>query len=607
MLSQHNARITALRAALQARALDGFLVPRADEHLGEYVPESAERLAFITGFTGSAGVAVVLADRAAVFSDGRYTLQLESETDGEIWERLHITETPPETWLKQHAAGLRIGYDPWLISADTLKRFAGIEMVPVETNPVDEIWADRPAPPMAPALPQDDKFTGEDSGAKRARLADMLREAGQDAALLTDPASLAWLFNLRGADVEFTPIALGFAILNADATATIFMAPEKLPAQTRLFLGHEVALASRAELPAALAALSGKTVRYDPAAMPVWFKTTLSAAGAVISEAADPVALPRAKKNAVEQDGARAAHLRDGVAMVRFLAWAARALPTGDETEISAAAKLLALRATGGHFKGESFPAISGAGEHGAIIHYRVTPESNRPIHPNEVYLIDSGAQYLDGTTDITRTIWTGPGPAPEEIRDHVTRVLAGHIALARLIFPEGVAGPHIDALARYALWQAGLDYDHGTGHGVGSYLSVHEGPAGISRASRPVALAPGMILSNEPGYYLPGSYGIRLENLLLVQKADFALQPRKFLHFETLTLAPFDRALIEPQLLSGEALDWLNMYHARVRLMISPHLHPERDAEVLDWLAAATSPIRADSPPSTDDSPELA
>jgi Xaa-Pro aminopeptidase len=385
------------------------------------------------------------------------------------------------------------------------------------------------------------------------------------------------------------------------------MAPEKLPARTRLFLGNEVALASRAELPAALAALGGKTVRYDPAGMAVWFKTTLAAAGAVISEATDPVALPRAKKNTVEQEGARAAHLRDGVAMVRFLAWAARALPAGGETEISAAEKLLALRATGGHFKGESFPAISGAGEHGAIIHYRVTPASNRPIHPNEVYLIDSGAQYLDGTTDITRTIWTGPSPAPAEIRDHVTRVLAGHIALAKLIFPEGVAGPHIDVLARYALWQAGLDYDHGTGHGVGSYLSVHEGPAGISRAAKPVALAPGMILSNEPGYYLPGRYGIRLENLLLVQPASFPAPTRKFLHFETLTLAPFDRALIDPQLLAPEALDWLNMYHARVRLMISPHLDPERDADVLDWLATATCPIHADMPAADDDAPHPA
>jgi Xaa-Pro aminopeptidase len=592
MTSEHNARLTALRAALQARGLDGFLIPRADEHLGEYVPESAERLTFISGFTGSAGLAVVLADRAAIWSDGRYTLQLETQTDGALWERLHVTETPPEVWLKTHAAGLKVGYDPWLVSADFLNRFAGIDMVPVASNPLDEIWVDRPPPPMGPAVPQDTEYAGENSAAKRAQIAKILADAGQDAALLTDPASLAWLFNLRGSDVEFTPIALGFAILNADATASLFMAAEKLPGPTREHLGNQVAVLDRAELPGALAALAGKTVRYDPATMPVWFKTTLEQAGAKIAEATDPVALPRACKNAVEQAGARAAHLRDGVAMVRFLAWLATAAPTGLETEISAAETLLAQRARGALFKGESFPAISGAGAHGAIIHYRVTPETNRPIKPNEVYLIDSGAQYLDGTTDITRTVWTGRNPAPDEIKDHVTRVLAGHIALAMAIFPEGVAGPHLDAFARNALWQAGLDYDHGTGHGVGSYLSVHEGPAGISRAARPVPLKPGMILSNEPGFYLPGQYGIRLENLVLVQEALFPPQKRKFLQFETLTLAPFDRALIAPELLTQPARDWLNAYHDRVRRLIAPHLDAPDDAAALAWLHAATAPI---------------
>jgi Xaa-Pro aminopeptidase len=592
MTSEHNARLTALRGALAARQLDGFLVPRADEHLGEYVPESAERLAFISGFTGSAGLAVVLADRAAIWSDGRYTLQLETQTDGALWERLHITETPPEVWLKENAAGKKIGYDPWLVSAEALKKFAGLEMVPVASNPLDEIWAARPAAPMAPAVPHETEYAGEDSAAKRTRLAKILADAVQDAAILSDPASLAWLFNLRGADVEFTPIALGFAILYADATATLFMAPEKLPPATRAHLGNQVALADRAALAPALAALAGKTVRYDPASMPVWFKTTLEAAGAKIAEAPDPVALPRACKNAAEQAGTRAAHLRDGVAMVRFLAWLAEAAPTGRETEMSAAEHLLAQRARGDLFKGESFPAISGAGEDGAIIHYRVTPETNRRIKPDEVYLIDSGAQYLDGTTDITRTIWTGPGPAPAEIKAHITAVLAGHIALAAAVFPEGVAGPHLDVLARLALWRAGLDYDHGTGHGVGSYLSVHEGPAGISRAARPVPLQPGMILSNEPGFYLPGAYGIRLENLLLVQPADFPAQKRKFLRFETLTLAPFDRALIAPELLSPDALAWLNAYHARVRAEIGALLDPVEDAEALAWLEAATAPI---------------
>ncbi len=588
MMSEHNARLSALRGVLAARGLDGFLVPRADEHLNEYVPESAERLAFLTGFTGSAGLAAVLPGQAAVWSDGRYTLQLAEQTDGALWERLHITEQKPEAWLAQHGAGLRIGYDPWLMSADALARFAGVTLVPVAGNPIDEIWSDRPAPPMSLAVPHALRYAGESSADKRARLAATLREGAQDAAVLSDPASLAWLFNMRGDDVEFTPLPLGYALLFADGTASLFMAGGKISAALRAHLGNEVAIAEPAALPAALDGLAGKCVRYDPSSMPVWLKTRLAAAGAAIAEAPDPVALPRATKNAVEQAGARAAHVRDGVALVRFLAWLAQAAPTGGASEMSAAARLLAERAREDLFKGESFPAISGAGEHGAIIHYRVTPESNRAIRRNEVYLIDSGAQYLDGTTDVTRTIWTGPGPAPAAVKDHVTRVLAGHIALTEAVFPSGVAGPHLDAFARAALWQAGLDYDHGTGHGVGSYLSVHEGPAGISRAAKAVPLAPGMILSNEPGFYLPGAYGIRMENLVLVQPAAFPAGNRKFLRFETLTLAPFDRALIEPALLAPAALAWLNAYHARVRDALSPYL----EGGDLDWLAAATAPI---------------
>ncbi|MDE8347152.1 MAG: M24B family metallopeptidase, partial [Acidocella sp.] len=522
MTSEHNARLTALRASIAARGLDGFLIPRADEHLGEYVPEAAERLAYISGFTGSAGLAIVLTTKAAIFSDGRYTLQLAQQTDAALWERLHMIEEKPEDWLARHAAGLKIGYDPWLISAEALARYGAIDMVPVTENPVDEIWANRSAAPMAPARPHGDAYAGESAADKRSRLAAALAAAAQDAAIISDPAALAWLFNIRGADVEFTPLALGCGLLFQDGTATLFMDAVKLPTETRAHLGNEVSIADRASLAPALAALAGKTVRYDPATMPVWFKMQLEAAGAKIAQAADLVAMPRALKNQVEQDGARAAHLRDGVAMARFLAWLSQAAPTGRESEMSAAAMLLSMRARGDLFRGESFPAISGAGEHGAIIHYSADPQSNRAIKPNEVYLIDSGGQYQDGTTDITRTIWTGPNLAPAEIRAHVTRVLAGHIALSQAVFPEGVAGAHLDVLARNALWQAGLDYDHGTGHGVGSYLSVHEGPAGISRAGKPVALAPGMVLSNEPGYYLNGAYVIRMENLMLVQQADF-------------------------------------------------------------------------------------
>jgi Xaa-Pro aminopeptidase len=590
MMSEHAQRLANLRKAMAAQELDGFLIPRADEHLGEYVPESAERLAFITGFTGSAGMAVVLAERAVVWSDGRYTLQLEQQTDAALWERLHLIEQKPEDWLAQNAAGRRIGYDPWLVSADTLAKFTGVEMVAAARNPVDEIWADRPAPPLAPAVEHAENFAGKRSAAKRAEIAAALAEAGQDVAVLSDPASLAWLFNIRGTDVEFTPIALGYALLFADGTATLFMPPAKITPGLRTHLGNEVLVQDRTALPAALADLGDKTVRYDPAGMPVWFETTLKEAGVTVVHAPDPVALPRACKNEVEQAGARAAHLRDGVAMAHFLSWLAAAAPTGTETEMSAAARLLACRAAQALFAGESFPAISGAGEPGAIIHYRVSPESNRAIKPGEVYLIDSGGQYLDGTTDITRTIWTGPGPAPDEVRGHATRVLAGHIALAMAVFPEGVAGPHLDAFARAALWQAGLDYDHGTGHGVGSYLSVHEGPVSISRAARPVPLQAGMILSNEPGLYLPGAYGIRTENLVLVQPAEFPSAKRKFLRFETLTLAPFDRALIEPSLLTPAARAWLNEYHARVRQILTPHL--ANAPAVRAWLDDATATI---------------
>ncbi len=576
---------------LRSEQLDGFIIPRSDEHLGEYVAKSSERLAFISGFTGSAGLAIVLQERAVIFSDGRYELQLETETDPAVWERRHITETPPEAWLREHAAGLSIGYDPRLISADGLRKFEGSKLRAVDTNPVDKVWLDRPAAPLAPVLPHEAIFSGENSAEKRTRLAAELQSAGQDAAFLTDPASLAWLFNLRGGDVEFTPVPLGYAILNADATATIFIAPEKVTEAARSHLGNQVALAAPSQMAEVLAGMGGKKIRYDPAAMPVWFKSTLEAAGAEIIAASDPVALPRAKKNTVEQNGARAAHLRDGVALVRFLAWLAKAAPSGNETEISAAEKLLHFRRMGEYFQGESFPAISGAGEHGAIIHYRVSPQSNRAIHPDEVYLIDSGAQYNDGTTDVTRTMWTGPNPAPAQVKNHVTRVLAGHIALSTAVFPEGVAGAHLDALARGALWQVGLDYDHGTGHGVGSYLSVHEGPAGISRASKPVPLEPGMILSNEPGYYLPGAYGIRMENLELVQRAEFPGAMKKFLQFETLTLAPFDRALIDPILLGPAALEWLNRYHLRVWEMIGPLLSDPADGDARAWLKEATAP----------------
>lgn len=583
-------RLGALRVELARIGVQGFLIPRADEHLGEYVPRSAERLAWLTGFTGSAGLAIVLPQQAAVFSDGRYTLQIRNQIDVALWEPRHITEEPPAEWLAAHADGLVIGYDPWLHSEPALERLKrpGVTFSALAANPIDAIWADRPCAPEAPARAHPLSYAGKPSAEKRSETAAALRAAGEDAVVLADAHSIAWLLNIRGGDLDHTPLALGFALLFADGAVSLFMEPAKLDHETRAYLGNAVAIAPRDAMPAALNALKGKRVRIDPEATPSWFTDWLREAGADICAGEDPCRMPRACKNAMEQQGARAAHQRDAVAMVRFLRWFAEEAPKGGLTEISAAASLLAFRRAVPLFQAESFPAISGAGENGAIVHYRATEASHRAIHPNECYLIDSGGQYLDGTTDITRTLWTGPGAAPSRLRECVTRVLKGHIALATLRFPAGVAGPHLDALARRPLWDVGLDYDHGTGHGVGSYLSVHEGPAAFSRAARVVPLAAGMILSNEPGYYATGEFGIRLENLLLVQKADIAAAAKPFLEFETLTLAPFDRALIEPALLTVAERDWLNAYHARVAAEVAPLL----DAETAAWLRAACVPI---------------
>lgn len=584
----HAERLADLRAELGRAGLDGFIVPRADEHLGEYVPENAERLTWLTGFTGSAGIAVVLADAAAVFSDGRYVLQLAAQTDGAIWERRHVIEEPPQGWLAARAKGRRIGYDPLLIGEEGLQRFvdAGLTMVAVERNPLDTVWRDRPGAPMAPAVPHPLALAGVSSEDKRAEIGGILRAAGQDAAVISDPASIAWLLNIRGGDVGFNPVALGFAVIHADGGCELFMAPEKVPPATRDWLGNAVSVQDRAGMPAALGALKGKVVRVDAAGSPSWFAQTLRGAGATVVAGMDPCMLPKARKNAVEQQGSRDAHARDAVAVCRFLHWLESA--AGREDEMSAAAALLAFRAEGEGFRGESFPAISGAGENGAIIHYRVTPETNRAIGANEVYLCDSGAQYVDGTTDITRTVWTGPDAPPDAIRERFTRVLQGHIAVARLVFPKGVAGAHIDAFARAALWQAGLDYDHGTGHGVGSYLSVHEGPVSISRAARPIAIEAGMLLSNEPGYYLPGAYGIRLENLILAQEAAIEGAVKPFLRFETMTWAPFDRRLIAPWLLTRAEVDWLDAYHAAVARKVGPHV----GGAVRAWLEGACAKL---------------
>lgn len=582
-------RLAAFRAEMARQGLDGFLVPRADEHLGEYVPARADRLRWLTGFSGSAGLAVVLADRAAAFTDGRYVLQLAEQTDPALWERRHITDEPPTDWLAQNAkAGARIGYDPLHFSEEAVQRYAekGLALVATENNPIDAVWADQPAAPMAPALPHPIAFAGLESAKKRELVAASLAAERQDAAVVTDPASIAWLLNIRGDDVPFTPFALGFLLVHADGGCELFMAPQKVPEETRAWIGNAVSVQDRAALPAALARLKGKRVRVDASGSPAWFAQTLRAAGAEVVAGMDPCILPKARKNEVERQGSRNAHHRDAVAVSRFLRWMESA--AGRETEMSAAAQLIAFREQVSMFRGESFPAISGSGPNGAIIHYRVSEETNRAIQPDELYLIDSGAQYSDGTTDITRTVWTGPGAPPAEIKARWTRVLKGHIALATLVFPRGVAGAHVDAFARSALWQVGLDYDHGTGHGVGSYLSVHEGPVSISRAAKPIPIEAGMILSNEPGFYLPGGYGIRLENLIMAVEAEFPGAAKPFLRFETLTWAPFDRRLIDTSLLTRAEVEWIDGYHAQVEAIVGPQLEGEEKA----WLAAACASL---------------
>lgn len=584
-------RLAALRAELARLDLDGMLVPRSDEFLGEYVPDANERLAWLTGFSGSAGLALVLGGSAFLFVDGRYTTQAAAEVDANCWQIRHLIDQPPAEILRAEGAGRRIAYDPWLHTEAAIERLAasGAELVPLDVNPLDALWRDRPPLPAAPAQAHAARFAGQDSAAKREAAAAILRSAGEAATVLADPHSVAWLLNIRGRDLTHTPLALARAILRADGTVELFLDPARADAELRGHLGNAVALTPPAAFGASLDLLAGARVRVDPDLSPAWIARRLRAAGAAVVAGEDPCRLPRACKNEVERGGARAAHRRDAVALIRFLAWFDEAAPRGDETEMSAAARLLALRAEGEEFVSESFPAICGAAEHGAVIHYRATPGTDRRIGRNEVFLIDSGAQYRDGTTDVTRTLWTGPEPVQPEVAERYTRVLKGHLALSTLRFPEGVAGAHLDVVARRALWDVGLDYDHGTGHGVGSFLSVHEGPAGLSRAARPIPLRPGMLLSNEPGYYKPGRYGIRIENLLLVRAAaDLPEQAKPFLEFETLTLAPYDRRLIMPDLLEAAERARIDAYHRRVLAEIGPLL----PSDAATWLRAACQPL---------------
>lgn len=592
-----------LRAELRRRDLTGFAVPRADRHQGEYVADSAQRLTWLTGFTGSAGVAMVLSERAAVFVDGRYTLQVRQQVDATRFELLHLTEMPPTDWLADALrAGDRLGIDPWLHTAEQRERLqtvcerAGARLVMCDGNPLDAVWADRPAPPSAPLHIHSEAWAGVSSAEKRANLAEALMADHLDAVVLADPASVAWLLNIRGGDVAYTPIALCFAIADAHGRVTLFVAPERISPELREHLGEGTAVLPPEDLPKALADLArgGTRVRVDDAHTPVAIVDHLGQHGATVDRGADPCALPKACKNAVELAGARAAHRRDGVALCRFLAWLSRRAPQGGLDELAVVDRLEEFRAEQDLHRGPSFPTIAGAAANGAIVHYHTTPETNRVMNRGDLFLLDSGAQYLDGTTDVTRTVLIGGEEAgedaPADARRHFTLVLKGHIALARARFPQGTTGSQLDVLARLPLWRSGLDYDHGTGHGVGSYLSVHEGPARISKlGAGAVALRPGMVLSNEPGYYRTGAYGIRIENLVTVIEApDAPGGERPLLTFETLTLAPIDRALIDPSLLDAGERDWINAYHARVLSEIGPLV----DDQTRRWLEGATRPI---------------
>jgi Xaa-Pro aminopeptidase len=594
-LAASGPRLAALRTELARRGLTGFIVPRSDRHQNEYVPASEQRLAWLTGFSGSAGIAIVLMERALLFVDGRYTLQAREQVDTSLFTIEHLVETPPDRWIEENlTAGDRIGYDPWLHTVEGAERLgkacaaAGAALVAVEPDLIDAIWADRPAPPLGVVTLHDVRFAGQAAEDKLARVRAEVAKLRADALVVSDPHAVAWAFNIRGVDVAHTPLPLAFAIVPQAGRPSLYVDGRKLSNDVRNRLEALADVREPSDFVGALGALGRQkqTVRLDQATAADALARLITSHGGKVTRGACPIALMKAVKNEIEIAGARAAHIRDGAAVTRFLAWFDREAPRGKLTEIDAVAALESFRRDTGLLKDISFPTIAGAGSDGAIVHYRVTSRSNRVVAPGELFLIDSGAQYEDGTTDITRTIAVGEPTA--EMRDRFTRVLKGHIAIARAIFPEGTTGAQLDSFARQFLWAQGLDFDHGTGHGVGSYLSVHEGPARISKLGT-AALKPGMILSNEPGYYKAGAYGIRIENLVLVVAAAPVPGGEKPLNaFETLTLAPIDRRLIVPELLTRSETAWLDRYHARVVEALSPLL----DADSRAWLTAAARPL---------------
>lgn len=571
-------RLQQLRAEMAKQGLDGLLVPRTDEHQSEYLPAYAERVAWLTGFTGSNAFVLVLPDEARVFTDGRYTLQVASQTVQPDFTPDDMVENPIAKYIGGlDLSGKRIGYDPWLHTVNGFKRFSkaaekcGATLVPTQANLVDAIWQDQPGRPMKPVVPHPLANAGQPFEEKIADIAKTVADKRADAAVLVQADGAAWLFNLRGNDVPQKPMFLAFAIVGADGAAQLFVDPGKLTEEAQAQL-NGVAVHDIASFPDALEKLgqSAATVMIDPATVSVKIADTITQAGGMLVEATDPIEAPRARKNTTEQAGSRAAHIRDGVAVTRFLAWFDRESDKGELDEIAAAEQLLEFRRQTGELRDISFSTISGAGENGAIVHYRVTHATNAPIKPDMLYLVDSGAQYLDGTTDITRTLLVGQ--PSEEQRQAYTLVLKGHIALAMAHFPKGTTGAHLDVLARQYLWSHGMDYAHGTGHGVGSYLGVHEGLARIAKQGN-VPLEPGMLLSNEPGYYKPGAFGIRLENLVFVTKPEDMGGDQPMMGFETITRAPFEPRLIYRSLMSPDELAWLNGFHAQVLADIGPQL----------------------------------
>ncbi|WP_298307075.1 aminopeptidase P family protein [uncultured Erythrobacter sp.] len=603
LMQTHEARLKALREELKRRGLHGFVIPISDEHMSEYVGDYAQRLQWLTGFGGSAGFAAVTLTHAAIFVDGRYTVQVRDQVDEKLFEYRSIPGDTLGAWLTEvNEEGAKIAYDPWLHTWDWVEALekqvgpVGITMAPADSNPLDAVWSDQPAPSAAEAFVHEEELAGQSSAEKRAEIADWLTDNGLDALVVPALDSIAWLLNIRGKDVDHTPVALSYVIVHSDATAELFIAPEKVTPELTKHLGNAVTVRDRGAFTGGLGEFSGKKVSIDPNYGVVGIAQALRAGGAKFSFRQDPTILSKAKKNPAEVQGHKDAQARDGAAVSRFLRWLEVTAPAGEIDELAAAAKLLEFRREHGDLRDTSFDTISAAAGHAALPHYKVDEESNILIPPGSIYLVDSGGQYPAGTTDITRTVWidTPDGSAPTaEMKDRFTRVLKGHIQIDQAIFPQGTCGGQIDALARQYLWEAGVDYAHGTGHGVGSFLAVHEGPQRIAKptggqAGTSAELHAGMILSNEPGYYKPDAFGIRIENLVLTVEKTIEGAEGRYLGFDCLTWVPIDRRLIEKSLLTPREIAWLNDYHAKVRALLVPQLEDEDRA----WVERETKPL---------------